>query len=491
MLAATLLALLTATPQLPGVHETAWSGAELLGMAESLDGSRATLKDGVLRLDAGARLRAELPLEQPARSVGLLLDGRAAAFRVAWESDGSFFPLREAHDLAATAPDARGAAGDHWVSGLFHSYTGERGRVVLECSGPAEIAGLRLVGIAASANAAAPTAPQPPPGSGRSYPKPPVEPRSAWGADPPACGFGSCTVTHLAVHHSAGANEYLSPGYAQCAANVKAIQSYHIYTRGWCDIGYQYLVCVHGRLWEGRPGDDVVGAHDARNCGSMALCFLGYFHAPYDQQPLPAMLDAAAELFAWKASQRGIDPLGSSWYAGLGGVMANLYGHRDVGTTACPGDLLYAELPGLRQGVAARLSGGGWSLVLDNPAAHFTGSWSTGTSSGDKYGADYRWASTGTAPAQAWWTPALPQAGRYEIALWWPAGSNRSAATQVGLRANGQWLTGTVDQRVAGGRWNVLGTVWLPAGSSTPIGLSNAGPAGSVVVADALRLVRR
>ncbi|MBI4862496.1 MAG: hypothetical protein HY815_19880, partial [Candidatus Riflebacteria bacterium] len=130
---------------------------------------------------------------------------------------------------------------------------------------PARVRRLALVSISIDSDGDGPIAPKlHPPGASRGYPKPPVESRAAWGAEPPACNPGYCTVTHLAVHHTAGANEYLSPGYAQCAANVKAIQAYHMHTQGWCDIGYHYLICVHGRIWEGRAGgDDVIGAHDA------------------------------------------------------------------------------------------------------------------------------------------------------------------------------------------------------------------------------------
>ncbi len=477
-------------PPIPAapVAETTWSPAQTLALAES---SAGRLVEGRLLLAAGESLRLRLPSATPFRSGGIYWRGEVAALRASWDAaEDSWMILPEAHDLAPAIAGVRGAAGRARVSGLIHSYQGPRQALHLEIRGPASLAGLSLVTIAASSAGPVSTATTSPAGS-RGYPKPPVEPRSAWNADPPACSFSYCSVTHLAIHHTAGANEYSSPGYAQCAANVKAIQSYHLYTRGWCDIGYQYLVCVHGRLWEGRPGDDVVGAHDAHNCGSMATAYMGYFHAPYSQQPTAAMLDATAELGAWKCDQRGIDPLGSSWYSGFGGVMDNVYGHRDVGSTSCPGDLLDAELPGLRQAIDARLNGGAWSLVLDNPSAHFQGSWNTGTSSPDKYGPDYRWASTGTAQALAWWTPTLPQAGLYEISLWWPQGSNRNPATRVGLRLNGQTLSTTVDQRFQGGQWNPLGTVWLPAGNATPIGLSNEGPASSVVVADALRLVRR
>ncbi len=87
---------------------------------------------------------------------------------------------------------------------------------------------------------------------------------------------------------------------------------------------------------------------------------------------------------------------------------------------------------------------GGGVMILDNALATFTGSWNTGASSADKYGADYRWASTGVSTARAFWTPSITRAGDYEISMWWPAGSNRNPATQVGLLLNGRLFTASL-----------------------------------------------
>jgi hypothetical protein len=74
--------------------------------------------------------------------------------------------------------------------------------------------------------------------------------------------------------------------------------------------------------------------------------------------------------------------------------------------------------------------------------------------------------------------------------MWWPAGSNRYPATLVGVALNSGIRTATVNQQINGGQWNVLGSVYLPAGANTTFGLSNAGANGWVVIADALRLIK-
>ncbi len=351
---------------------------------------------------------------------------------------------------------------------------------------PLRLESLSLVFIDAA------SAPSEEPPVADSYPKPPVYSRSTWGADPPQCSSGYCSVTHLGTHHTASPGAYDSSGFADCAANVRGIQDYHEYTLGWCDIGYNYLICKHGKIWEGRAGgDDVRGAHDGYNCGSMGVSALGYFHTPYNDVPTSQMLDAYQELYAWKADQKGIDPYGRDYYAGYGATMDNIYGHRDVKLTACPGDLLYAQLPTIRAGVDARLGGGGSEWVYDNPAATLRGAWSTGNSAPGHYGSNYYFASTSTGGTDlCYWSHQITQAGSYALYAWWAEGSNRSAQTEFGIKIGGTLHTKRLNQQNNGGRWNLVGSYWMPVGRVL-FGLSNDAPAGYVVIGDAMKLVRQ
>ncbi len=480
-----------AFPAVPGGHppeHRTWSGAELARLA-----GRVPPADGCLRLAPGEELRLLLSAPWAVTGIGTWWEGRlgpaALRLRSPGRPAGSWWPLREARDLAPEVAGAVGRAGPARVAGLVQPGGRPAPLVELRLRGPATLDSLTLVFLDVPPIPRG-TAPAASPGTG--YPRPPVWDRASWYADPPRCTPGYCPTTHVAVHHSASASDFTSTSWSQCAANVKAMQSYHMYSRGWCDVGYHYLVCPHGDIFEGRAGgDDVVGAHDGYNCGSMGVCLLGYFHPPPDQVPTPTMWAALAELTAWKCDQQGIDPLGSSWYAGYGGVVPDIYGHRDVSATACPGDNAYAGLPALRQEVDRRLQGGGWSLVLDNPQAAFAGTWATGSSAPDRYGVDYRWASTGTRRAVAWWQPDLPAAGLYRVDFWWSRGSNRNPASRVGLRVGGQTYVVVVDQQQPGGQWVPIGSWWLPGGTGTRIGLVNDGPPGYVVIADAIRLVRQ
>jgi hypothetical protein len=194
--------------------------------------------------------------------------------------------------------------------------------------------------------------------SAQTLPKPSVVSRAEWGARPPSGSYEYCQPsTHLCVHYTASQG-LPDDNLSECAAHVRAIQAYHMDSRGWIDVGYNYLICRHGTIFEARGGgDDVRGAHDGYNCDSMGVCAIGYFHPPYNEPVTSAILDSYIALFAWKASQNHIDPKGRTLYRSYGALMDNLYGHRNVRNTSCPGDALYAQLGFLREEVQARLDG--------------------------------------------------------------------------------------------------------------------------------------
>ena len=195
--------------------------------------------------------------------------------------------------------------------------------------------------------------------------RPPVVSRTAWGSPD---GQGSRAepdyypVRHMVVHHTADANS-LRSGQVW-ADRVRAIWSFHTITRGWGDIGYNYLIDPNGVIYEGRAGgDDAVGFHDAANYGSMGVALIGTYSSV---APQTAALNSLVDLFAWKAEQKDIDPLGRSFYYGCsrsssckslnpGAVVVHIAGHRDVKSTTCPGDQAANLLPELRQRVLDRL----------------------------------------------------------------------------------------------------------------------------------------
>jgi len=178
-------------------------------------------------------------------------------------------------------------------------------------------------------------------------PKPRIFSRKQWGADESLRGGSpSYYEVHAGfVHHTVNANSYTRE---QVPSLMRGIYAYHTRSRGWSDIGYNYIVDRFGRIWEGRYGGvdrPVVGAHTSGyNNDSFAMSALGNFDIT---PPSAAMVAAYGKLFAWKLSLHGIDAASMSQQVGSRSFPA-VNGHRDAGQTACPGRYLYAKLGEIR-----------------------------------------------------------------------------------------------------------------------------------------------
>lgn len=188
-------------------------------------------------------------------------------------------------------------------------------------------------------------------------PKPTIYSRAQWGAnekmrDKSSLKYG--TVKTSFIHHTVNANNYTAE---QVPALIRGIYAYHTQSRGWSDIGYNFLVDRFGRIWEGRYGGvdrAVIGAHTlGYNEVSFAMSAIGNFEIA---QPPQAVLDAFARLFAWKLSLYGI-PARAKGIVVKGKKFKAINGHRDAGSTACPGKYLYAKLVSIRKAAEAIQNG--------------------------------------------------------------------------------------------------------------------------------------
>ncbi|HET6454427.1 MAG TPA: family 10 glycosylhydrolase [Armatimonadota bacterium] len=130
------------------------------------------------------------------------------------------------------------------------------------------------------------------------------------------------------------------------------------------------------------------------------------------------------------------------------------------------------------------------NIIKDNPAATYTGVWSTGTSSADKYGADYKYASTAVSEGKtAKWTPTIAYAGYYDIYIWYPQGSNRATNSPFTVYWDGGSQTVPWNQTTNGGAWRkILSNKHFAIGTAGYVKLGNGtGSTGKIVVADAVR----
>jgi hypothetical protein len=189
--------------------------------------------------------------------------------------------------------------------------------------------------------------------------KPPVITQAQWGASTDYDGTpGYGTEIKAAVIHHTGMDSDNTLSCAESRARLRSIQQEH-FSRGYFDIGYNFVVDKCGQIFEGRSGGmdlPVIGAHDAGfNTNTLGISYLGNFESA---KPSKAGMDAIARIVAWKFGMYGIDPTGKvtltsgaeQGYSGnkipLGTqvTLPRVFGHRDTNATACPGANLYSKL---------------------------------------------------------------------------------------------------------------------------------------------------
>lgn len=144
--------------------------------------------------------------------------------------------------------------------------------------------------------------------------------RTQWGARPPRRTPTPLRPTGATAHWEGPTMGTF--GHDACPGKVRAIQAFHIDTRGWSDIAYNALVCPHGYVYEGRgPGvRSAANGTDAGNDADVAVCYLGGEGDPFTPEGAAAMADA----MHW------LSPGGRR------------HAHRDWKPTACPGDTIAA-----------------------------------------------------------------------------------------------------------------------------------------------------
>ncbi|WP_203667178.1 peptidoglycan recognition protein family protein, partial [Cellulomonas pakistanensis] len=184
--------------------------------------------------------------------------------------------------------------------------------------------------------------------------RPSIVTRGQWGARPQVCAPDvAARLSGAVVHHTAGSNAYSTQ--AQAMQQIRNDQAYHIDARGWCDIGYNFVVDKWGNIYEGRANSltqAVIGVHaSGANTGTVGVSMLGNYDTV---ATTPAMIGAVGRIIGWRLGNYGIDPHGSGTYpSGL--TLPRVIGHRDVTSTACPGRYGYAQLPNIRNIAAANL----------------------------------------------------------------------------------------------------------------------------------------
>lgn len=114
-------------------------------------------------------------------------------------------------------------------------------------------------------------------------------------------------------------------GHEYCSAIVRGIQNFHMDGRNWADIAYNWLVCPHGYVYEGRGLRFRNGANGtySGNKSSPAICFLAGEGNGFTEAEKTGFVECTAYVAQHSSAPEG----------GMG--------HRDHKATACPGDVRY------------------------------------------------------------------------------------------------------------------------------------------------------
>ncbi|XP_043505214.1 peptidoglycan-recognition protein LC-like isoform X2 [Polistes fuscatus] len=152
--------------------------------------------------------------------------------------------------------------------------------------------------------------------------------RNEWGAQPPVKPLGKLKlpVPYVIISHTA--TEFCTT-QSECTLHVRFAQTFHIESRNWSDIGYNFLVGGDGLAYVGRSWD-YIGAHAfGYNNKSIGISFIGTFNSVL---PPKVQLHAAEKIIELGVKAGKIDK------------DYKLLGHRQVSKTLSPGDALYSKI---------------------------------------------------------------------------------------------------------------------------------------------------
>jgi hypothetical protein len=154
--------------------------------------------------------------------------------------------------------------------------------------------------------------------------------RAQWGARdyrlPGGATLYSGSRRGVKLHYLGTA--YSDRPHMQCAAYVRQIQAQHMDGNGWSDVGYSFLVCTHGYVYEGRGLRRRNSANGNTTLNNQDYAVLLLVGSSGLTEPTDEQLHGARDAIDYCRSE------------GPAGVW--LGGHRDGYATSCPGDAVYA-----------------------------------------------------------------------------------------------------------------------------------------------------
>ncbi|MBX3460229.1 MAG: N-acetylmuramoyl-L-alanine amidase [Planctomycetes bacterium] len=309
----------------------------------------------------------------------------------------------------------------------------------------------------------------------------PAQPTIIWDPSPNYTAGRTVAIDSIVIHTTEGSYN----GAVSWLKNPSSGASAHYVIRE--DGGQiKQLVADNNRAWHATY-------YNNRSIGIECAGFAGQA-STWTQGILPALYD----LVAWLCYTHGVSAVHPTGQATSQSQQdfnsVGLVGHFQIQpwNRTDPGP--HFNWNALVTEVNARLGGGANpnDRIVDNVDPGFSvlsGNWSSGTSASGKYGADYRFASTGPSmTAECEWRPTLPHGGTYEVMVWYPHGTNRAPDAPFTIyHANGATVVPVNQQNSVGNNWFGIGTYSFFTGNSGYVRLGNNATSGNVVIADAVR----
>ncbi len=325
---------------------------------------------------AGLQASDTIPLPNAPEMLIIDTAGQSGSFLLRTQSgDGSWTPWLDLEAGAEEAPDgAVGEEGAAGVRGIGPIWLGDDAlamEIVLTSQEPMDVV---IESLNSTDTREAATAALVPANAVTGAPA--MMPRSAWATagwrpENAGCDEGpnyAPNVRSIVVHHTVTANNY---SQSQVDDILRGIYRLHANTNGWCDIGYNFIVDRFGTIWEARSGGadrPVVGGHTKGfNTWTVGVAILGQFQSgasPAAVRPTAASINAVESIARWKLGLHGIDPLGESWLKNRSThppqkfpyntfvSMPSIVAHRQLGQTACPGNLTIPSIAPMRAALA-------------------------------------------------------------------------------------------------------------------------------------------
>lgn len=165
-----------------------------------------------------------------------------------------------------------------------------------------------------------------------------ILPRTTWGARKAVLGRLNRERgwRRITIHHSGiNSSELGRKDLPSVSEALRKMQRNHIEQEGWGDIGYHFLIDPSGRVFEGRAAA-YQGAHagnNALNENNVGICVLGHFD---EERPTHAALTSLTGLIESIRKQHAIP-------------RSQVFGHKELKATECPGRALDAWLENYRQ----------------------------------------------------------------------------------------------------------------------------------------------